>query len=487
MRQTKRRTIALVLAATQLAACAEFSPDGGMGAVQSGVRQEIGKDVVKIANLEDARRAKEQVASLLQGPLSADSAVQIALLNNRDLQAAYNDLGISEAAYVQASLPKNPGISLMSYGGTGVANFEVRLIANLLDLFTLQSRTKIGAEHYAHAKHAAVATTLGLAADVRRAHVRAVAAERQVRFLDQARQTADASARLVAKLGEAGQGDQLDQAELAAFYAELSVRVGQARLTARRERETLTRLIGLWGGDTGFGLPDDLPPLPQQPEAMATVETEAINRRLDLLMARHDIAALARALRLTEATRYVSMLQLAGLFNNESANPLTNNNTAINRGGFALDIDIPIFDTGEARDRAARETYMRALNRLAARAVNARSEARIAYDTYRGTYDIARFYESRVLPLRQVVSREVALRYSTAANTGETMRVDYFKVLADARARIAANASSVDARRDFGLAEVDLQAALTFGGGYPRAPDANSGGAGGGSSSAMGN
>ena len=66
------------------------------------------------------------------------------------------------------------------------------------------------------------------------------------------------------------------------------MRVGQARLTARREREALTRLMGLWGGDTGFSLPDDLPPLPAQPEAMTAVEVEAINRRIDLLMARHD-------------------------------------------------------------------------------------------------------------------------------------------------------------------------------------------------------
>lgn len=480
------RLVVLALLAAQLAACAEFSPDGGMDTVQSGVRREIGKNVDKIASLDDAHRAKDLVVRLLQGQLSADNAVQIALLSNRDLQAAYNDLGISEAAYVQASLPKNPGISLMRYGGTGVANFEVRLIANLLDLITLPARTKIAAERYQQAKHAAVVATLGLAADVRRAYVRAVAAEQQVRFLDQARQTADASARLVARLGEAGQGDQLDQAELAAFYAELSVRVGQARLTARRERETLTRLMGLWGGDAGFTLPDDLPPLPGQPEAMDAVEVEAINRRLDLLIARHDIAALARALKLTEATRYVSMLQLAGLFNSESANPLTNTNTDINRGGVALDFDIPIFDTGEAKLRSARETYMRALNRLAGRAVNARSEARIAYDTYRGTYDIARFYESRVLPLRDVVSRQIALRYTTAVNTGESMRVDLFKVLVDTRIRITATASALDARRDFGLAEVDLQAALTFGsGGGPRSVDSSTGGPGSGSSAGM--
>jgi hypothetical protein len=201
------RLVVLALLVAQLAACAEFSPDGGMDTVQSGVRREIGRDVVKIANLDDARRAREQVASLLQGQLSADTAVQVALLSNRDLQVAYNDLGISEAAYVQASLPKNPGISLMRYGGTGVANFEVRLIVNLLDLITLPTRTKIAAERYQQAKHTAVQATLSLAADVRRAFVRAVAAERQVRFLDQARQTADAAAKLVAKLGEAGQGD----------------------------------------------------------------------------------------------------------------------------------------------------------------------------------------------------------------------------------------------------------------------------------------
>src|SRR5205823_5553965 len=176
-----------------------------------------------------------------------------------------------------------------------------------------------------------------------------------------------------------------------------------------REREALTRLLGLWGPDAGFKLPNDLPPLPREPDTIANVEAEAINRRIDLTVARHDIAAYARSLKLTQATRYVSMLQLAGLVNNESANPLTNANTDIARAGGALDLEIPIFDTGEARERAARETYMRAVNRLAARAVSARSEARIAYETYRGTYDIARYYEGRLLPLRQVVSRQIEL------------------------------------------------------------------------------
>jgi hypothetical protein len=106
---------------------------------------------------------------------------------------------------------------------------------------------------------------------------------------------------------------------------------------------------------------------------------------------------------------------------------------------------------------------MRAVNRLAARAVNARSEARIAYDTYRGTYDVARFYQSRVLPLREVVSQQIGLRYATATNVDPAMRVDLFKVLTDTRIRIMATAAALDARRDFWMSDVDLNAALTFG------------------------
>ncbi len=458
-----RRLVLLALPAL-VAGCAQFSADGGMGDVASGVRQEIGKDVVKISSDEQAARARAQVDALLAGPLSAEQAVQIALLNNRALQAAYNDLGISEAAYVQASLPPNPGFSLMRVAGTGVANFEVRLIEDILNLITLPRRTAIAAERFGQARYRAIGATLRLATDTRRAYLRAIASRQQVGFLEQTRATADTAARLIAGIGEAGGGDQLDQAEIAAFRAELGARVAQAKLRAHQDHEALARLLGLAGADLAFTLPVELPPLPPALDSPVEIEVEAIRRRVDLEIARREVAALAKSLSLTEATRYVSMLQLSGIFNNETANPLTNFDTAINRGGAQIDLQIPIFDTGEARTRAARETYMRALNLLAAKAVDARSEARIAYETYRATYDIARSWRDRVLPLRQVVSKEILLRYNTGVLAGEGLRVDLFKYLADTRVRISANAASLDARRDFLLAVADLQAALTIGG-----------------------
>ena len=447
-----------------LAGCAQFSVDGGMSDVASGVHQQIGKEVVKISTDAQAERAREQVTALLAGTLSAEQAVQVALLNNRTLQAVYNELGISEAEYVQASLPPNPALSLMRIAGTGVANFEVRLIGDILSLITLPRRTAIAAERFGQARYRAIGATLRLAADTRRAHVRAIASRQQVDFLEQTRATADAAARLIAGMGEAGGGDQLDQAEIAAFRAEIGTRVAQAKLQAHRDHEALVRLLGLSGTGLNFRLPTELPPLPPSLDSLNDVEVEAIKRRVDLEIARREVTALAKSLSLTEATRYVSMLQLAGIFNNETANPLTNFDTAINRGGGQVDLQIPIFDTGEARTRTAREAYMRALNLLAGQAVDARSEARVAYETYRATYDIARSWRDRVLPLRQRVSKEIMLRYTTGVLAGEGLRVDLFKYLTDTRVRIAANAASLDARRDFLLAAIDLQAVLTIGG-----------------------
>jgi outer membrane protein TolC len=125
-----------------------------------------------------------------------------------------------------------------------------------------------------------------------------------------------------------------------------------------------------------------------------------------------------------------------------------------------LGIVIPIFDTGEARVGTAREIYMRAVNRLTERSINARSEARIAYTTYRATYDIARYYQARIVPLRRQISAEVLLRYNG-------MLVDVFEVLLDERERIAANVASLEALRDYHLADADLQSALIVGGTVP--------------------
>jgi outer membrane protein TolC len=86
--------------------------------------------------------------------------------------------------------------------------------------------------------------------------------------------------------------------------------------------------------------------------------------------------------------------------------------------------------------------------------VRARSEAREAYHGYRTAYDLARHYRDEIVPLRKFINDEVLLRYNGMISS-------IFELLADARTNVAAVNASLEAQRDFWLAETDLQTTLS--------------------------
>ncbi len=107
--QSRLKLVPLAAAVALLAGCASFSPDGGFGPVEQTAREKLGKDVRWARSDEDRKAVADRVAELLAQPLSADDAVQIALLNNRGLQAGFHELGIREAEVVRAGrLPIRP-------------------------------------------------------------------------------------------------------------------------------------------------------------------------------------------------------------------------------------------------------------------------------------------------------------------------------------------------------------------------------------------
>ena len=94
-----------------LSGCASFSPDGGFAPVQRTAQQRLGKDVQWARSEADQDTIDKRVGELLAQPLTADAAVQVALLNNRGLQASFHELGIAEAEVVQAGRLPNPGFT----------------------------------------------------------------------------------------------------------------------------------------------------------------------------------------------------------------------------------------------------------------------------------------------------------------------------------------------------------------------------------------
>ena len=437
-----------------LSGCASFSPDGGMAFVANIASAELGKDARAIRTEEDAAAARAMVEKLAKRVLTADAAVQIALLNNRGLQAAYNELGIAEAVRVQASLPPNPTFTIERLAGPVEIEIEKRIVANILSILTLPARAEIAADRFRQAQLRAAEETLRVAQEARRAFYRAVAARELASFLAQSQSIAETATQTAHRLGETGAINKLDQAREQVFYAEITAQLATARQRASSERERLARIMGFWGRDLDFKLPGTLPPLPRRPQSLPAIETEAVARRVDLQIARIELAALSRNFGLTQATRFINLLEVSGIAQTKIERETGERER--NRG-FELELQIPIFDGGEVRVRQASETYMQAVNRLIDRAVAVRSEARDAYRTYRSTYDIAAHYRREVLPLRKIISDETLLRYNA-------MQIDVFSLLTEARQRIAATTAAIEAQREFWLAKTNLLSAVVGGG-----------------------
>ena len=437
-----------------LAACQTFSQDGGMSVTADIAGKILNKGVVAIRSEEDAAAARAEVERLLKRPLTVDSAVQIALLNNRGLQAAYNELGIAEAVRVQQSLPPNPHFSVTRMTGSVETEIERQIVANILALATLPVRSEIAAERFHQAQLAAALATLRVAAEARRAIYRAVAAQETVGLFTQANEAAETMAQLAKRLGETGAMNKLDQAREQAFHSDIVIRLASAQQRASRERERLVRVLGLWGNNLKFALPKSLPPLPKRALALPAAEQEAVRRRVDLQIARIELDTLAKAYGLTNATRFINVLE-AGYADKLTKEKATGE--SIRDRGFTVSFEVPMFDFGETRVREAEQTYMQAVNRLAQKAVNVRSEAREAYRNYRTSYDIATHYQREVLPLRKIISDEMMLRYGA-------MQVDVFTLLLEAQQKLNASAAASDAMRDFWLASTDLSTAMTGGG-----------------------
>jgi outer membrane protein TolC len=447
-----RRALAIA-SAVLLSACQNLSPDGGMRTVAMVAGGGLNKDVVRINSAEDAAHARSEVSRLLHAPLNADAAVQIALLNNAGLQAAYNQLGVAEAVAVQSSRPPLPIFSFDDVSTSIELDIERKVVASVLSLATWPTRSKIAGARIEQAELRAAEDTLRLAADTRKAYIRAVAAREILASLRAAKASADASAMLMGKLTETGAVNTLNHARAQVFATELDAQVTAARQQVDATQEQLTRLMGLWGNELANVLPAALPPLHGKSPSLAAVQQEAMDRRVDLAVARLEVDALARSYGLTRSTRFINVLDASAI----SKTQKDTGESAAQGGGFDIAFEVPIYDFGRARTREAEQRYFEALNTLAAMAVNARSEMRQAYSAYTSTRAIALKYQREVLPLRKTISEQTELQYNA-------MQVDAFTLLLTARESDAAKVASIEAKRNFWLAATDLSAAVLGGG-----------------------
>ena len=431
-----------------LAGCASVAPDGLRGEVDRLTHDKIGP----AATAPAAPTPAEAAATLLgQGPLDAPTAVRIALLNNPAVQASLETLAISDAERVQAGQFPNPLLTFSRLTEGEHVEIERMLSFNIINLIALPWRVKYAGQQTELASLRAGQDVIRLASETRKAWFNAVAAEQTARYRQDAKEAAEAGAELARRMARAGNWSKLQQAREQAILADFAAQLAHARQAAVSEREKLTRLMGLWGPQTQFTLPERLPDLPPQLPERPDIEAQALRERLDVRAARDEARFVADSLGYTRVTGLIDVLEI-GLQRNTSFDNATGQKDTAK--GAEIELRLPLFDWGQARSARAEATYRQAMAKVGAVAVQARSEAREAWHGWRTSYDLARHYRDEIVPLRKFINDEMVLRYNG-------MLASVWDLLGETRSQVAAVNSAIAAQRDFWIADTDLNTTLT--------------------------
>ncbi len=443
-----RTLIALISASFALGGCATFSKDGGFGAVQEATQKHIKQEVVWPKTESERSKVTERVNELLSKRLNVEQAVQVALLNNKGLQADFYNLGISESDLVQASRLPNPKFSMLYTRNDGDYKIEQILTFNIFSLLTMPKMQEIERQRFVQTQKKTAFEVIKIANHTRIAYFNAVAATEQVRYSAQVKESAEASAELARRMVKAGNFNKLQQAREQSFYADAALDYASATNKQVSAYEALSRLLGV--SVNQFNLEERLPDLPKSLTELQPFEKAAFEQRLDLQAIRLETDALAKQLGLTKTTRFINVLEIgpARVLEGRRGDPY--------KKGVELSFELPIFDWGTARVARAESIYMQSVNRAAQLAINAQSEIREAYNTYRTNYDVTKHIRDEIVPLRKKILQENQLRYNG-------MLISPFELFGDARAQVTSVKSYIESLREFWVADSTLQMTLIGG------------------------
>lgn len=440
-----------------LAGCASTSPAPGFRDVAKTVHDRTGYRVAWSEAGADEGEIGRAVRSLLARPLTAESAVQVALLHSPSLRAVYEDLSLAQADVVQAGLLSNPVLSAeytVAERDAISPNLIGSFTQSFLDLLLVPAKKRVAAAEFEAAKFRVGSAVLEVAADVKSAFFAVQAAEQALAVRRTMADAEEASFELAQRQAEAGNVNELAVADEKTLFlqARLEVRRGEADVAAARE--ALTRKMGL--RDVSWSAAAGLPEVPPADPPLESLEDRALRDRLDLGALRGEVTTLDYALGLAKTSRWTGVLDIG-----VDVARLKDGNIAVGAHGS---IELPIFNQRQAPIARLEAELRKSSLLLEARIVEARAEVRGARDRMLYARREAEAYRADIIPARERVLALSQQQY-------DAMLLGVYQLIAAKQSEVGAYGEYIAAVRDYWCARADLERAL--GGSLPAAaPDA---------------
>src|SRR5918999_112445 len=213
------RSVPVLAAALLAAGCASVPRDAGVGEVRRAVVERSGQQLAWEPAQPIEPPTSEALRPYLEGELTAERAVEIALASNRDLLATLEELGVARADFIAASTVRNPVLEgEVRFPGRPVRPFEIAVMQTLIDLFQLGRRRALGQAEFEAVRLRVTGAVLGFAAEVRADYYTLQAAQHALAQQQTIADAAQASAALAQRQHDAGNITDLELETEQALY-----------------------------------------------------------------------------------------------------------------------------------------------------------------------------------------------------------------------------------------------------------------------------
>jgi outer membrane protein, heavy metal efflux system len=431
-----------------LAGCAAPRSDSGFGDVQRITSERTGHLIQWDNHGADDRAVQRSIGALLAEELTADTAVQVALLNNHHLQATFEDLGIAQADLVQAGLLKNPVFDLGVRIPTTPPSrtyVDVNVAEDFIGIFFIPARKRLANAQFEQVKSRVTGEVLSLASETKSAFYASQAAQQIVGLRRSAQASTAAGSELSKRLHDAGNITDLEFLNAKAQDARALVELLDSEADAAEARERLSNLMGVGESGTEWTIANGLPELPSDETKLDGLETLAIRQRSDLEAAWRDMEVQSQALGFTKETWFLTQATVGAEGERETDGQW--------RIGPSLSMPLPIFDQGQGAVPRAQAMLMQSQQRFLAMAVDVQSQVRTAYIRMRSARRKAGLYHEQLIPLQNQVIEQTQLEYNG-------MLVGVSQLLQAKQEQIELTRQYIEAMRSYWIERAELERAV---------------------------
>jgi cobalt-zinc-cadmium efflux system outer membrane protein len=444
-----KRACVMLLAASAALGCASTSARPSFDEVSKATAARGAQKVEWRQGTQEDREVDHAVHRLLASPLTLEGAVQIALLKNRELQATFEELSVSQADLVQAGLLENPvfgGAVRAPLDPGHVLNFELNVVQNFTELLFLSARKRVARAQLEATKARVGDAIMRLSREVELAYLRTLGAEQIVSMRRVVADAADAAAALAERQLLAGTRNELEAATEEAVSVQVALELSRSEVEAAAAREQLVRMLGLWGPEVvQLKLPDKLPEMPASDPPLERLESIAIASRMDLAAATREVEALSHALALAEDSRWVPGVSAGVSYERKPE--------GIRVLGPTASVQVPLFDQKQAQIARLEAQVRQAKLHEEQLAIEIRSEVRSARVRLVTARAIAERYKTKLVPLREKIVHLSEDQY-------HAMLLGAYQLLLAKQNEVTAYREYIEAARDYWMARSDLERAL---------------------------